>query len=114
MDEQYVKAVLGFKALADENRIKILNFLLDGERCANDILSNLEVSQSTLSHHLKLLLTAGIITARKEKTWTYYNLNADTLVSLGQSIEKFLPESGQQSKTEYTKPYTSRPDGWLL
>ncbi|MCF1618061.1 metalloregulator ArsR/SmtB family transcription factor [Tetragenococcus koreensis] len=45
-----------------------------GEKCACDILDDFEFTQPTLSHHMKVLIEAGIVTARKEGKWHYYSL----------------------------------------
>jgi len=61
-----------FKALGDENRIRILGLLQGGEKCACKLLEELNISQPTLSHHMKILCDAGIVTGRKEGKWTHY------------------------------------------
>ena len=69
---------LMFKALGDSNRIHILKMLRSGETCACKLLEALEISQPTLSHHMKLLCDAGIVTGRKEGKWTRYSINRET------------------------------------
>lgn len=64
-----------FKAMGDENRIKILMLLHTGERCACRLQEALEISQPTLSHHMRILQDAGLISARKEGKWIYYSLS---------------------------------------
>lgn len=64
-----------FKALCDENRLQILELLQSGEKCACVLLNKLSISQSTLSHHMKILVESEIVTARKEGKWTYYTLS---------------------------------------
>ncbi len=64
-----------FKAFSDERRIEIIELLSDGERCACVLLDNLDISQSTLSHHMKILCDSNIVVARKEGKWTYYTIN---------------------------------------
>jgi ArsR family transcriptional regulator len=64
-----------FKALADENRIRILNLLKNGELCACDIEAVLGIKQSNASRHLNRLKIAGIITSEKKSQWVYYRLN---------------------------------------
>ena len=64
-----------FKALADENRLHILELLQRGERCACVLLENLHLSQPTLSHHMKILCDAGIVQGRKEGKWVHYSLD---------------------------------------
>ena len=63
-----------FKALGDENRIRILKMLHSGEKCACKLLEELNISQPTLSHHMKLLCEVGIVTGRKEGKWTHYSI----------------------------------------
>jgi ArsR family transcriptional regulator len=63
-----------FKALSDETRIAVLRLLRDGEQCACVLLDAVEVGQSTLSHHMKILVESGIVIARKDGKWTYYSI----------------------------------------
>ena len=66
-----------FKAFCDESRIEILKELSDGEKCACKLLEKLEIGQSTLSHHMKILCDAGIVIGRKEGKWTHYSINSE-------------------------------------
>ena len=70
MDEK--KMALIFKAFCDENRIRILKMLRSGEKCACKMLDELNVTQPTLSHHMKILCDSGIVLGRKEGKWMYY------------------------------------------
>jgi ArsR family transcriptional regulator len=63
-----------FKALSDETRIAALRLLKDGEQCACVLLDEVDVGQSTLSHHMKILVQSGIVNARKQGKWTYYSI----------------------------------------
>jgi len=63
------------KAVSDPNRLKIIDILSCGERCACDILEHFNFTQPTLSHHMKVLIDCGIVDFRKEGTWNYYSLN---------------------------------------
>ena len=72
MDER--KAAVLFKALGDENRIRILKLLCSGEKCACKLLDELNISQPTLSHHMKILCDSGIVTGRKEGKWIHYSI----------------------------------------
>lgn len=79
------------KALGDPNRLRIVELLWDGEeQCACNLLSELEISQPTLSHHMAALRDAGIVRARKDGRWMHYQLDHDVLDAiaalLGQSI----------------------------
>ncbi len=68
-----------FKALSDANRLKILEMLVDGEICACKILEALDITQPTLSHHMKILQQCGLIRSRKVEQWSYYSINPDKL-----------------------------------
>ncbi len=68
-----------FKALCDKNRVEILFLLQDREMCACDLLENLDISQSTLSHHMKILLSSNIVNERKNKKWSFYSINNSKL-----------------------------------
>ena len=64
-----------FKALGDENRIKILKLLQSGEKCACILLDDLHITQPTLSHHMKILCDSEIVVGRKDGKWTYYSIS---------------------------------------
>ena len=66
-----------FKALCDENRLQILRLLQDGEKCACKLLEELNITQPTLSHHMKILCDSGIVEGRKEGKWTHYKISND-------------------------------------
>lgn len=63
------------KALTDETRIKILQILHSGECCACELLKNLSITQSTLSHHMKCLTGVGLVKGRKNGRWMFYSLD---------------------------------------
>jgi len=66
-----------FRAFTDESRIRILELLCEGERCACVLLEGLQISQPTLSHHMKILCDSGIVKSRRVGPWHYYSINAD-------------------------------------
>ena len=74
-DEKRTASV--FKALSDENRIRILKLLQSGEKCACVLLDDLQITQPTLSHHMKILCDSDIVVGRKEGKWTYYSISPD-------------------------------------
>ncbi|WP_287155586.1 metalloregulator ArsR/SmtB family transcription factor [Candidatus Solincola tengchongensis] len=78
------------KILSDETRLKILAFLKYGELCVCDIVEALGKPQSTVSHHLFLLHTAGLIKARRKGRWNMYSLNDDTLTRY-EAIFRLIP-----------------------
>lgn len=65
----YVELSVMLKALADPNRLKIVDLLSNGSLCACDILEHFDFTQPTLSHHMKVLEKAGIIFVTKNKSW---------------------------------------------
>jgi len=76
--EKYLEYAKVFKAIGDPKRAMIVDMLSCGELCACMILERFEMSQSTLSHHMKLLCECGLVKGREQGKWTYYSLNADT------------------------------------
>jgi ArsR family transcriptional regulator len=76
------------KALSDLNRLKIIKMLSGGEKCACKILEAFEITQPTLSHHMKILTECGLVTARKDGKWSHYSLNTEVL----SEFKKFISE----------------------
>ena len=63
------------KALSDSNRLQIVQMLSDGEKCGCKLLEAFEITQPTLSHHMKILCECGLVNDRKEGKWHHYSLN---------------------------------------
>lgn len=75
-DEAQQRALV-FKALADPNRLRLLSIVkaeASGESCVCDLTEPLDLGQPTVSHHLKILVDAGLLTREKRGTWAYYSL----------------------------------------
>jgi len=66
-----------FKALADENRLRILALLLEGELCVCEIMAALDLPQSTVSRHLAYLRNHGWVKDSRRGVWMYYRFNTD-------------------------------------
>ena len=66
-----------FKAFDDVNRIKIINLLTKETMCGCKILEELDVSQPTLSHHMRILCDSGIVDSYKTGKWTMYSLSEE-------------------------------------
>lgn len=64
-----------FKAFCDENRLRILDLLRGGEKCACVLLEQLDLGQSGLSYHMKILVESGIVVSRQEGKWTHYRIS---------------------------------------
>jgi len=77
----YSKYALFMKALSDETRVKIFKMLSGGELCACKILEEFNITQPTLSYHMKILSESGLIDSRKDGVWMKYTINKDNLKS---------------------------------
>ena len=66
-----------FKALCDENRVRIFRLLQGGEKCACHLLEEMNLSQPTLSHHMKILCDSGLVVGRKEGKWMHYSISQE-------------------------------------
>lgn len=64
-----------FKALCDAKRLAILQLLRSGEKCACVLLESLDIGQSGLSYHMKILCESGIVESRQEGKWTHYKIS---------------------------------------
>lgn len=78
-----------FRIFADESRLQILDLLKDRELCAGDLLKSVSIVQSTLSHHMKVLVEAGIVNQRKQGKWSYYSINKEMLAVFCSRIMKW-------------------------
>ena len=72
--QEYAKVA---KAIADPKRVKILELLSCGEMCACDILEHFDFTQPTLSHHIKVLMGAGLVVSEKTGTWHHYTIDLE-------------------------------------
>ena len=81
MIEQYTEYALLFKALSDPNRVMIVDMLSCGELCACKILEKFNITQPTLSHHMKILCDCGLVNGRKDGKWTHYSLNTENVLN---------------------------------
>lgn len=77
MDQETQKNAKVFKALCDPSRLAILGLLRGGEQCACVLLEQLELTQSGLSYHMKILCESGIVASRQEGKWTHYRLSSE-------------------------------------
>ena len=87
MENKYIATAKVFKAFCDENRIRIIEMLQTGEKCACMLLDELNVTQPTLSHHMKILCDSGIVTSRKEGKWMHYSINQKAAKQVKQLLE---------------------------
>ncbi len=71
-----------FKALSDETRLKIVDMLSCDELCACNILEAFQITQPTLSYHMKILADCGLVKPRKEGAWTRYSLDLELFAAV--------------------------------
>ena len=63
------------KAMSDSNRLRIIEMLTQGEKCGCNLLEELQVTQPTLSHHMKVLSDCGLVSSYKDGKWQHYSIN---------------------------------------
>ena len=84
-----VEMAAKFKALADPVRLRLLSSVASragGEACVCDISAGVEVSQPTVSHHLKVLRDAGLLTSQRRASWVYYAVVPEALAALSELL----------------------------
>jgi ArsR family transcriptional regulator, arsenate/arsenite/antimonite-responsive transcriptional repressor len=87
--EQAAQVAPLLKALADPVRLRLMSLIAShpgGEACVCDLNGAFELSQPTISHHLKVLHEAGLVDRDKRGVWAYYRVRTDALASLGALI----------------------------
>ena len=75
------------KALADPNRLRIVQALTCGEQCGCELLDQMQITQPTLSHHMKVLGGCGLVSPVKKGTWNHCSLNCDQWTAFRTYIE---------------------------
>ena len=78
-----------FKALADPVRLRLLSLIAShagGEACVCDLTGEFDVSQPTISHHLKVLREAGLLTSERRASWVYYRVRPGAFALLAQLL----------------------------
>jgi ArsR family transcriptional regulator len=76
-----------FKALSDPTRVAMVNRLAGADEvCVCDLADDFELSQPTISHHLKILRTAGLVRSNKRGTWAYYRLVPEAIEALAAAL----------------------------
>ena len=75
------------KALGDNNRLQIIKMLSNGEKCGCKLLEAFDITQPTLSHHMKILCECRLVNDRKEGKWHYYSINKTVWKNFNEYIE---------------------------
>ena len=92
------QTALIFKAFCDENRIRILKLLNSGEKCACKLLEEINVTQPTLSHHMKILCDSGVVVGRREGKWMYYAISSKGVRQAVQCLQEITCVNVNQEK----------------
>ena len=78
------------KALADENRLAVMLALQHGEKCGCVLLEELNITQPTLSHHMKILCESGLVNGRKEGKWMQYSICCESVKQIRHMLRNLL------------------------
>lgn len=96
MEINYSEYVSFMKALSDETRLRIYHMLTGGELCACDILEQFNITQPTLSYHMKILSESGLVNSRRDGVWMRYSINNINL----EMLKDFFDYIGANLKEE--------------
>ncbi|MFE9647749.1 ArsR/SmtB family transcription factor [Streptomyces sp. NPDC006365] len=92
--EEAERTAAMFKALGDPVRLRLFSLVAShagGEACVCDIISDVGVSQPTVSHHLKKLKEAGLLSSERRGTWVYYRVEPSVMAAMGQMLTAAAP-----------------------
>ena len=94
MEESFDTLLAFFKALSDANRLKLIGLLAQKEHSVEELSAILDISESTVSHHLSRLAEIGLVSARAEGYYSVYTLETDALEAMAKRLlaEQTLPE----------------------
>lgn len=84
----YAEHAKVFRAFGDEHRLRILELLRGGEKCACVLLQQLDLGQSGLSYHMKILVESGIVESRQEGKWTHYKISKKGSAYAGKLVKE--------------------------
>lgn len=96
MATNYKEYASMMKALGDETRVKIFSMLSKGELCACKVLEEFNITQPTLSYHMKILCDCGLVNGRRDGIWMRYTINKDAYERLKSFIDDVDPLSFEE------------------
>ena len=99
MATSYQQSAKVFKALCDPKRLAILEQLKSGEKCACVLLASLELTQSGLSYHMKILCESGLVASRPDGKWTHYRLDPAGREVAIRLLKELTTPIGEQATT---------------
>jgi len=101
MDGHVIDFVSVLKALADENRFRIINLLLTHDFCVGALASSLDISKAAVSQHLQVLRKAGLVKGEKRGYWTHYSVERSVLRNIA---DNFIQAANQTLSAEAICP----------
>ncbi|HKH94257.1 MAG TPA: metalloregulator ArsR/SmtB family transcription factor [Gemmatimonadaceae bacterium] len=90
-DHTRAVAALRFRALGDETRLRILEHLVAGERSVTELTERVDIGQSLMSHHLRILREAGLVLVRREGRWIHYSIAEPALAACRLALYELEP-----------------------
>lgn len=93
METDYKGYAAMMKALGDESRVKIFDMLSKGELCACKVLEEFNITQPTLSYHMKILCDCGLVNGRRDGIWMKYTINQEAFDRLKCYFNNMDPSS---------------------
>jgi ArsR family transcriptional regulator len=97
--KNYKETARFFKALADETRLEIIDMLFNGELCACKIQENFDITQPTLSYHMKILTECGLVDGRRDGPWMRYTLKED----IAETVKNLMRDLCEKAKAQNAK-----------
>lgn len=91
-----------FGALANPSRLRMILMLSSGERCVCEIVSGLKMAQPTVSHHLDILRSAGLVDVRQKGKWSYYWLKRKNILDLVEQVELMVRQQIREDAERFT------------
>ena len=91
LDQSRSVAALRFRALGDETRLRILEHLGSGERSVSDLMVLVDIGQSLMSHHLRILREAGLVVDRRDGRWIHYSIAEPALAACRLALYEMEP-----------------------
>lgn len=98
-DRARAVAALRFRALGDETRLRLLEILTGGERCVSDLMDELGLGQSLVSHHLRALREAGLVTVRRDGRQIFYAISEPALAAVRLVVYELEPLHAGSERT---------------
>ena len=92
MEKIYIDTAKMLKAISDPKRLRIVDMLSCGELCACEILEEFHITQPTLSHDMRVLVEAGIVTDRREGKNIYYKPDKEALAQMHQTLGRVFED----------------------